>query len=374
MGADWQQLLQSIFIGLVFSFLLAKLISFITAFREENLSISRASNVKAVIQQPTSSTRHIRKPSVQSEPESTVSEGELSEIASRISDDNSSVLAEKGSVTAVDAFLDDVVTDDDDWEGVESTELDEAFSAATAFVAASAADKMASKVGNDVQLQLYGLYKIATEGPCSAPPPPAFKMAARAKWNAWQKLGAMPPEDAMQKYIDIVTELFPSWASGGADKAKGEDAEGHNSESKGPVGPVFSSFVHEEESGVELKMDAIHGFAREGDLENLHKCIESGISVNLKDSEGRTPLHWAVDRGHLPVIELLCIKNVEMNAKDNEGQTALHYAVVCDREAIAEYLVKHGADLNIKDNDGASSSELCEKNWPWMRPSDEVIE
>ena len=27
----------------------------------------------------------------------------------------------------------------------------------------------------------------------------------------------MPPEDAMQKYIDIVTELFPSWASGGAD-------------------------------------------------------------------------------------------------------------------------------------------------------------
>jgi hypothetical protein len=24
----------------------------------------------------------------------------------------------------------------------------------------------------------------------------------------------MPPEDAMQKYIDIVTELYPTWASG----------------------------------------------------------------------------------------------------------------------------------------------------------------
>lgn len=30
------------------------------------------------------------------------------------------------------------------------------------------------------------------------------------------------------------------------------------------------------------KMDAIHGFAREGDMANLLKCIENGVSVNLK--------------------------------------------------------------------------------------------
>lgn len=29
-------------------------------------------------------------------------------------------------------------------------------------------------------------------------------------------------------------------------------------------------------------MDAIHGFAREGDMTNLLKCIENGVSVNLK--------------------------------------------------------------------------------------------
>lgn len=32
--------------------------------------------------------------------------------------------------------------------------------------------------------------------------------------NAWQRLGAMPPEEAMQKYIMIVSELYPTWASG----------------------------------------------------------------------------------------------------------------------------------------------------------------
>lgn len=34
--------------------------------------------------------------------------------------------------------------------------------------------------------------------------------------QAWQKLGAMPPEEAMQKYIDIVSELYPSWLDGSA--------------------------------------------------------------------------------------------------------------------------------------------------------------
>lgn len=72
--------------------------------------------------------------------------------------------------------------DEDDWEDVESTELDEAFSAATAFVAAAAADRRAGKVSSEVQLRLYGLYKIATEGPCSTPQPSAIKMSARAKW------------------------------------------------------------------------------------------------------------------------------------------------------------------------------------------------
>lgn len=29
-------------------------------------------------------------------------------------------------------------------------------------------------------------------------------------------------------------------------------------------------------------MDAVHAFAREGDIDSLVKCIENGVSVNLK--------------------------------------------------------------------------------------------
>ncbi|KZV23752.1 acyl-CoA-binding domain-containing protein 1-like [Dorcoceras hygrometricum] len=378
--ADWQQYLQSVFFGVIFSFLLAKLFSVIFAFRDENLRITRSSPV-------------------------------VSEPDPRVCDETEPLIDEnvKSGDESVAVTGDRSESDDDDWEGVESTELDETFSAATAFVAATAVDRAALKVSNDVQLQLYGLYKIATEGPCSAPQPSALKMTARAKWQAWHKLGAMPPEEAMEKYIAIVTELYPSWAAGSAKKKVTESSDAPNAGSKGPMGPVFSSFIYEEEPGCDLglfsvvyvfcryylmspgvhtlkispsssfhilmdnrggkedrKMDAIHSFAQEGDEENLLKCIESGVPLNLKDSEGRTPLHWAVDRGHVKVTALLLNKTADVNTKDNEGQTALHYAALCDRASIAELLMKHGADLEIKDNEGNTATDLCESNWPWM--------
>lgn len=157
---DWYQLAQSVILGLIFSYLLAKLISILVAFKDENLSLTRNHDT-------------------QSEDDSRKVESSTTVIGG----ETDSLVAEQGSSRAdsVDGDEEDE-DDDDDWEGVESTELDEAFSAATAFVAAAASDRLSQKVSNDLQLQLYGLYKIATEGPCSAPPPSALKMTARAKW------------------------------------------------------------------------------------------------------------------------------------------------------------------------------------------------
>ncbi|KAI4319954.1 hypothetical protein MLD38_033487 [Melastoma candidum] len=341
-NADWKQLLQSIILGLIFSYLLAKLISILFSFKEDNLTLTRVRDAPTV----------------------------ASNVAPDMTDKDS-VLAEHGSVRNEtdneDEDGDDGLGSDSDWEGVESTELDEMFSAATVFVAAAAADRaLARSVGNDEQLRLYGLYKIATEGPCTGPQPSALKMTARAKWQAWHNLGAMPPEEAMQQYIDIVTELYPSWLDGSSTRSKRVSGDAPIADARGPMGPVFSTFVHEE-SGNDLKMEEIHAFAREGAIDNLLQCVKSGVSVNVKDSEGRTPLHWAVDRGHQEVVELLVNQHADVNAQDDEGQTPLHYAMVCERESMAEFLVKHKADLDIKDNEGSYPADLCESNWPWLQ-------
>ncbi|KAI3783840.1 hypothetical protein L1987_42928 [Smallanthus sonchifolius] len=341
---DWQHYTQSILFGLIVSFLLAKLFSIIFSFRDQNLRITRANPNE---NEPYES------------PEEKKSGGRVSRDYSTSDEVQPLIVGEKDKER--------IISDDDDWEGVESTELDEAFSAATAFVAATAADRSSQKVSNDLQLQLYGLYKIATEGPCSVLQPSAIKMTARAKWNAWQKLGAMPPEEAMQKYIEIITELYPTWAAGSTSKKRGENANERSSNDTRPMGPVFSSFIHEEESN-ELKLDAIHAFAREGDTENLIKCVESGIPVDIKDSEGRTALHWAVDRGHIETADVLLSRNADVNLKDNEGQTPLHYAAVCERESIGELLVKKNAATDVKDDDGNYPFDLCDSKWPWIQP------
>lgn len=170
--SDWQPLLQSILIGLLFSYLVAKLISVVLSFKEENLSITRNNNNNYNERNRTKDNVVVATPNPRGP-----------EADSGRAHDTESMIAEQGSVRNEESLpCSDVDSDDDDdWEGVESTELDEMFSAATAFVAATAATS-SQKVSNDVQLQLYALYKIATEGPCSAPQPSALKMTARAKW------------------------------------------------------------------------------------------------------------------------------------------------------------------------------------------------
>ncbi|KAL3524428.1 hypothetical protein ACH5RR_017262 [Cinchona calisaya] len=362
--AEWQQFIHSVFVGVIFSFLLAKLFSVIFAFRDENLRVTRGDPNEGSELKPGVIGKEVART------DSRALEERKPLIAEKDKNNAAVVANESGSIAA---YSDS--DSDSDWEGVESTELDEVFSAATAFVAATAADRSSQKVSNEVQLQLYGLYKIATEGPCTTPQPSPLKMTARAKWQAWQKLGAMPPEEAMQKYIEIVTELHPSWITNTATKKEGKESIGASSaDSKGPMGPVFSTFAYEDESGNDLKLDALHAFARDGDEENLLKCIESGVPINVKDSEGRTPLHWAVDRGHFNAVQLLLSRDADINTKDNEGQTALHYAVVCERGTLAEFLVKHNADIQIMDNDGNFPSDLCESNWPWIQHAATVTE
>jgi hypothetical protein len=147
MGGDWQELAQAAVIGLLFAFLVAKLISTVIAFKEDNLRITRST--------PTSPSA-ADTPAAPAPPPASLDGGHGDTSDGSGSDSDS------------------------DWEGVESTELDEEFSAASAFVADSAAS--GTSVPEQAQLQLYGLYKIATEGPCTAPQPSALKLKARAKW------------------------------------------------------------------------------------------------------------------------------------------------------------------------------------------------
>uniref|UniRef100_A0A2P2JBR8 ACB domain-containing protein n=1 Tax=Rhizophora mucronata TaxID=61149 RepID=A0A2P2JBR8_RHIMU len=104
-----------------------------------------------------------------------------------------------------------LVDEEGDWEGVESTELERLFGAAAVFVGSRDNVDKISSLGRYLNLQLYGLHKIAIEGPCHVPQPTALNLSARAKWNAWRQLGDMSREVAMELYISVLSSSIPGW-------------------------------------------------------------------------------------------------------------------------------------------------------------------
>ncbi|KAK4434374.1 Acyl-CoA-binding domain-containing protein 3 [Sesamum alatum] len=120
----------------------------------------------------------------------------------------------------VDESVDD---EDDDWEGIERSELEKVFAEAVNYLEYGGKgkdrndDDRLAKLSSDVQMQLYGLHKVAVEGPCNEPQPMALKVSARAKWNAWQRLGSVGREAAMEQYIRVLSDSIPEWMHDYAD-------------------------------------------------------------------------------------------------------------------------------------------------------------
>lgn len=104
-----------------------------------------------------------------------------------------------------------MLSDEEEWEGIERSELEKEFGRARDFVECGEKEVRFAMVGSNVMMELYGLQKVAMEGPCHEPQPMALKLSARAKWNAWQRLGNMSPEEAMERYIALLSNSFPGW-------------------------------------------------------------------------------------------------------------------------------------------------------------------
>ena len=56
-------------------------------------------------------------------------------------------------------------------------------------------------------LQLYALYKQATEGDVTTEKPGFSDLVGRAKWDAWNGFKGTAKDAAMQQYIDLVGSL-----------------------------------------------------------------------------------------------------------------------------------------------------------------------
>lgn len=92
-----------------------------------------------------------------------------------------------------------------------------------------------------------------------------------------------------------------------------------------------------------------------GNIDCAKELIAKGADVNVKYSNGMTSLMYASMRNHPLIVLMICEKNVDINAKDCEGWSALNKAVGKGFIDCVKILLEKGADANTKDNDGQSA-------------------
>ena len=68
-------------------------------------------------------------------------------------------------------------------------------------------EKLDTRPSNERLLELYGLYKQATEGDVSGSRPGLLDLKGRAKFDAWSKRRGLSKDDAMKGYVAIVDAL-----------------------------------------------------------------------------------------------------------------------------------------------------------------------
>ncbi len=101
------------------------------------------------------------------------------------------------------------------------------------------------------------------------------------------------------------------------------------------------------------KVMALIRAASHGDLDEIFRLESEGVSLNIADYDGRTPLHLAVCEGQLEVVHYLISKKVHLSPVDRWGNTPLEDAKKFKQKEIKELL-----EQTITTDNGGVKKEL----------------
>ena len=88
---------------------------------------------------------------------------------------------------------------------------------------------------------------------------------------------------------------------------------------------------------------------KKNDVNQLKRLILAEANVNAQDEEGRTPLHWAADHGHLECLRELIKSGADVNAQECAGWTPLHWAAGEGHLECLRELIKAGSNVNFQN-------------------------
>jgi E3 ubiquitin-protein ligase mind-bomb len=97
---------------------------------------------------------------------------------------------------------------------------------------------------------------------------------------------------------------------------------------------------------------AIH-YATLGDEPKVIELLVSyGVDLNTRNLRQQTPLHIAVNKGYITIIQVLLNHHCHPSLQDTGGDTPLHDAIGKKRDDITELLLEGGADITVTNKNG----------------------
>ncbi|KAL3016003.1 hypothetical protein AAZX31_06G189300 [Glycine max] len=87
--------------------------------------------------------------------------------------------------------------------------------------------------------------------------------------------------------------------------------------------------------------DTLLRAVRVDNVHDMKKCLGEGVSVNGRDQNRWTSLHWATFKGRIKSVKVLLEHSAEVETVDDVGYTLLHCDAEVDHLQVALYLIAH---------------------------------
>ncbi|MDA8017993.1 MAG: ankyrin repeat domain-containing protein [Thermoanaerobaculia bacterium] len=120
---------------------------------------------------------------------------------------------------------------------------------------------------------------------------------------------------------------------------------------------------------------AIRDSRKQGLRQHAMLLIEHGADVNIKNSDGETPLLWAAYNGDVELVELLLSKNARLQRAGHgfDRKSPLHMACEYQHPEVVRLLLAAGAKVDETCSGGRTPLILAAAGTPFIHHSHELL-
>ncbi|CAI9722032.1 transient receptor potential cation channel subfamily A member 1-like [Octopus vulgaris] len=116
------------------------------------------------------------------------------------------------------------------------------------------------------------------------------------------------------------------------------------------VNILLGHFTNEHKSDLISSLNLASAFGYSQIVESI--IASSLIDVNTPDCYQQYPIHYAANKGHEDVLQLLIQNKADLNVTNAKGDTALFLAIQNDQMHIVRMLIEFGCEVYLKNMEG----------------------